>query len=353
MEKRDSIKEALNYASLHSNKRVILNVRSEVIQNARKLGIIEDIDLIRKNGVNLIIVHDNPMAEPQKWYKLKTFVQEIDPKNRKLLLNTLNLNLIPVIRYNEETNGKIGIDKASALIANDLKAEKIVFITERDGLFDEQNKLIREISVREAENLLNRNNFITGRMKKILESSIFACDHNVDRVHIISGFRSGSLLEELYTCEGIGTMVYERKGYHDIRWASEKDTQNILYVIEKSVGGSTDFNQIENNIHNFIVFTVDKKIYGCCQILEKKQQSALEISCFTVSNEFNEAEVMQEMLNFIISYAQKREINYLFIVLQHNSVTLGLYPWFSDLGFRKGELSNGKQIKKGWMCKIS
>ncbi len=133
--------------------------------------------------------------------------------NTDLLSLLLDANYLPVVSsLGADANGSvfnINADTIAAAIAVQLKAEKLVLLSDVNGIYldpnDETSKLSR-LSVRDAENLIESGK-ATGGMIPKLESLIKILENGVKTAHIISGNERNALLSEVFTDEGTGTML--------------------------------------------------------------------------------------------------------------------------------------------------
>ncbi len=132
--------------------------------------------------------------------------------NTDLLSLLLDANYLPVVSsLGADADGSvfnINADTIAAAIAVQLKAEKLVLLSDVNGIYldpnDETSKL-SHLSVREAENLIETGK-ATGGMIPKLESLIKILENGVKSAHIISGNARNALLSEVFTNEGTGTM---------------------------------------------------------------------------------------------------------------------------------------------------
>ncbi|EHG8736661.1 acetylglutamate kinase [Campylobacter coli] len=139
------------------------------------------------------------------------FVGEIQKVNSSVLQDLLEKDFLPIIApigMDENFNTyNINADDAACAIAKALKAEKLAFLTDTAGLyenFEDKNSLISKISITQAKALVDK---IQGGMYVKLKSCIDACESGVKKVHILDGRVKHSLLLEFFTDEGIGTLV--------------------------------------------------------------------------------------------------------------------------------------------------
>jgi len=139
------------------------------------------------------------------------FVGEIKKINPEILFLLLEKNYIPVIatigvdesgaRYN------INADTVAGQLAIALKAEKLIYLTDVDGILrevEDADSIISSLKVEEARSLLESGQIQKGMIPKV-ESAIQALENAVSKVHFLNGKDVHSILLELFTDSGIGT----------------------------------------------------------------------------------------------------------------------------------------------------
>ena len=133
-------------------------------------------------------------------------VVKVDPS---LLLNLISDKFIPVISpIGVDSKGdslNINADVVASEIAAVLKCEKLIFMTDTDGVM-KKSKLIPNVSIGEISKLI-KNQTITGGMIPKIESAKLAIKKNVKSAHIINGTSPHSLLLEVFTEKGVGTAI--------------------------------------------------------------------------------------------------------------------------------------------------
>ncbi|HIQ49107.1 MAG TPA: acetylglutamate kinase [Aquifex aeolicus] len=138
------------------------------------------------------------------------FVGEITDVNEELIHTLLEHNFIPVIApigVGEEGEAyNINADIAASEIAAELKAEKLIYLTDTQGVKDGKGNLISTLTKEEAEKLIKEGIIREGMIPKV-KSAIKAIEKGVRKVHIIDGRVKHSILLEVFTKEGIGTEV--------------------------------------------------------------------------------------------------------------------------------------------------
>jgi acetylglutamate kinase len=141
------------------------------------------------------------------------FVGNVDAVNPRILEGLLADEFIPVVAtIGADTSGQaynINADTVAAAVAEALAAEKLVYLTDVDGVcrdVDQPASLIHQATAGELESLID-SGVISGGMIPKARSCIHAVRHGVHRAHILDGRVPHVLLLEIFTDEGIGTMI--------------------------------------------------------------------------------------------------------------------------------------------------
>ncbi|EPO1980162.1 acetylglutamate kinase [Campylobacter upsaliensis] len=179
----------------------LLQINKNLVQNLECLGV-KAIGICGKDaGLLHCVKKDEDLG----------FVGEISKVKVGILNELLEKDFLPVIApvgMDENLNTyNINADDAACELAKALKAEKLVFLSDIAGLYrnyEDKNSLISKISLSEAKELLSS---LQGGMLVKLRSCIDARESGVKKVHILDGRVKHSLLLEIFTDEGIGTLV--------------------------------------------------------------------------------------------------------------------------------------------------
>ena len=141
------------------------------------------------------------------------FVGDIKKVNAEVLYDLIEKDFLPVIcpvGLDDDYNTfNINADDAACAIAKAMRAEKLAFLTDIEGVYrdpKDPSTLISELRVSEARKLMNEG-VIGGGMLPKLNSCIDAIEHGVSRVHILDGRIPHCLLLEIFTNKGIGTAI--------------------------------------------------------------------------------------------------------------------------------------------------
>ena len=187
------------------------------------------VTLVQELGVNAVGISgkDGGLLKVEKKYSNGEdigFVGEITEVNPKILYDLLEKDFLPIIcpvGMDAEYNSyNINADDAACAIAKAVKAEKLAFLTDIEGVYKDpktEDTLISELRVSEARELIG-DGFIGGGMLPKLNNCIDAIENGVSRVHILDGRIAHCLLLEIFTNRGIGTAILgdkETKFYHE------------------------------------------------------------------------------------------------------------------------------------------
>jgi acetylglutamate kinase len=137
------------------------------------------------------------------------FVGEVKYVDKKILL-TLDPSFIPVVApVSMDGDGNtlnINADLVASAIAAELEAEKLIILSDQDGLLNSKNELISSVKIGDIKTMI-KEGIIYGGMIPKANSCVEAVKHGVKKVHIINGSVPHAVLLEIFTKEGIGTQI--------------------------------------------------------------------------------------------------------------------------------------------------
>ena len=195
---------------------VLGKVNKSLVQHVEELG-------VRAIGIS---GKDGGLLKVEKKYsdgKDIGFVGEVKEVNAQILYDLLEKDFLPIVcpigLDDEFQTYNINADDAACAIARAMKAEKLAFLTDIEGVYkdpEDSSSLISELWVEEAEKLMAEG-YIGGGMLPKLQNCIDAIENGVSRVHILDGRIPHCLLLEIFTNRGIGTAILngeESRYYH-------------------------------------------------------------------------------------------------------------------------------------------
>jgi amino-acid N-acetyltransferase len=263
---------------------------------------------LRAVSTNAIIAH--PMGIIQGVDHL--FTGKVERVDTELLQNMLAQGVIPVIPpLGFDGDGKtyrVNSDNVAVAVADALKAIKLIFITPADGLLC-QGKLIRQMLVGDLETLLEKNkcDFPPDNLSKAQHAAA-ACRAGVQRVHVINGRVDEGLLAEVFSNEGIGTLIYANE-YQQIRPAKKKDVRHILKLTKDSVAteelAKRTRTTIEKYLSDYYLFEIDKNPVACVALHTFSDQKKGELACLYVSPSHENQGIGRKLIQFVENKARE------------------------------------------------
>lgn len=214
--------------------------------------------------------------------------------DRESIEACLEKQLIPVISpLGYDHSGKtlrVNSDTLAVEIALALSAKKIIFATTLDGI-QTTGSLVRQMTVSQAEDFMRDSTEKSNDSLSRLESSklshaTMACEKGIERVHIINGTTEEGLLAEVFSTEGIGTLVYA-DSYQSIRQANDGDVTFIHSLLED--GSSDDeliarrYEEISRLIDQHFVAEIDGNLVGCVAMHVYPPTESAELASFVVA----------------------------------------------------------------------
>ena len=221
----------------------------------------------------------------------------------------------------------------SAAIA--LDADKLIFLMDSAGVHNIRGELLREMTALKARNLLRQaqnagDQAISEDESYYLPAAIRACDHGVARTHLISRHVDGAILQELFTHDGIGTMITEMP-LETLREAEIGDVGGILQLIEpleaEGVLVRRGRERLEMEIGHFFVMEHDGLIIGCAALYPFTDERKAELACMAVHPSFRGGGRGERLLHYSEEQALKRGIHSLFVLTTRTA------HWFLERGF--------------------
>ncbi|MDB6023771.1 MAG: argA [Pedosphaera sp.] len=261
---------------------------------------------LRAASSNAIIAH--PLGIIQGMDHL--FTGKVERVDVELLQTLLAQGIIPVIPpLGFDGDGKtyrVNSDSVAVAVADALKATKLIFITTQDGLIH-QGQLIRHMIVADLNALLAKQGFAPEMFSKARHAAA-ACNAGVQRVHVINGHVDEGLLAEVFSNEGIGTLIYANE-YQQIRAAKKKDIRSIQMLTKNSVENAELVKRtrtvIEKQLNDYYIFEIDKNPVACVALHSYPEVNKGELACLYVSPSHENQGIGQKMIQFVETKARE------------------------------------------------
>lgn len=258
-------------------------------------------------------------------------VRRVDVAGIEKLLDLGHIVLLPPLGYSPTGDAfNLSYEDVGGQVATALQAEKLIMLTENQGLPEDDGSLIRELTARQATERLSAGK-VGGHDGDLLKAACEACVKGVRRAHIISYVQDGALLEELFTRDGSGTLV-SGDNYEQIRQARVEDIGGILGLIEplenQGVLVRRSRDMLETEISRYVVAERDGTIVGCAALHHYPEEGAGELSCFAVDQAYRRAGRGDDILAMVEKLARGQGIQRLF------ALTTQTEHWFRERGFK-------------------
>lgn len=229
------------------------------------------------------------------------------------------------------TNSDVATHVASAI-----KADKLLAFVQGNGLNDEDGNLIRQLSLPECkEYLAEHGEHMNYDLQQALSACYLSCLQGVQRAQLISYETDGALLTELFTRDGVGTMIYSGK-YEQLRTASIDDVAGILELIrpleEQGILVRRSRELLETEINKFHVMDKDGSIIACAALYPYGDMA--ELSCVATHPEYRNGGRAAALLEQMEEQARKQKIKQLFLLTTQTA------HWFIEQGFVQGKLED-------------
>src|SRR6516162_7510774 len=228
-----------------------------------------------------------------------------------LLQGLLERDVIPVIPPlgcdGEGHTYRLNSDAVAVEVAKSLHAVKLIYLTTFAGI-ESEGGLVRQLTVEEAYELLRQHpaRMSTREISK-LEQSARAARDGVPRVHIIDGRVEEGLLAEVFSNEGIGTLVHAND-YQAIRKAHKRDARAIFSLIKPGMESDELLRRtradIERQIENFYVFEVDRNPAACAALHFYQPEGKAELACVCVDPKYENQGIGGRLMQFVESQAR-------------------------------------------------
>jgi amino-acid N-acetyltransferase len=240
------------------------------------------------------------------------FTGKVERVDTELLQPLLNQGIVPVVSpIAFSSDGKAyraNSDSVAVAVAAALNAVKLIFITSQDGL-RYNDELIRHMVVTDLQKLLQSGSsgFQPDMVSKARHAAA-ACAAGVPRVHIVNGREDEALLAEVFSNEGIGTLIYANE-YEQIRPARKKDIRAIQQLTKKAVEAEELIRrtraEIERNLADYYIFEIDKNPVACVALHVYPEQHAGELASLYVDPSHENQGIGRKLVRFVEDKARE------------------------------------------------
>ncbi len=236
-------------------------------------------------------------------------VERIDTEFIQTLLNQGIVPVVPPLGFDGEGRTyRVNSDSVALSVAAALKAAKLIFITAQDGL-RHNGQLIRQMLVDDLQKLVqSAAGGFTPEMFSRASHTVAAFAAGVQRVHIINGREDEGLLAEVFSNEGIGTLIYANE-YEQIRPALKKDIRAIQRLTKKAVEAEElvrrTRGEIEKNLGDYYIFEIDRNPVACVALHVYPPQQKGELASLFVDPAHENQGIGRKLIHFVENKARE------------------------------------------------
>lgn len=242
------------------------------------------------------------------------FTGKADQIDQSFLTHLISKNIIPIIQpIGFDRNGhtlRINSDQLAVDIAIALQATKILFLTNESGMVA-KGELARQIPLVELEELLSSpdRESLTPSLKSKAVHALRGIKADISRIHILDGRIHDGLICEVFSNEGVGTLIYGNE-YQQIRKAKRDEVSLIYHLTRSGVAREElvdrSMSAIEEKIDKFYVYEVDGNIMACILLDSFEEDPSIrEISSLFVHPLYQRQGIGRKLVHFACHIAQQ------------------------------------------------
>lgn len=271
-------------------------------------------------------------------YQFTGEIRSIASKEIQQQLDENNIVLLTPLGYSK-TGDTFNLSSADVAMhtACALQSEKLIFMLNKFKSPGNKKQSDNHYNVNEARELVKKLTKSQQQLKRYLDIAIQACLENVKRVHLVNASKPGALLEELYTLDGVATLI-TAETYDEIRAATLDDVGGILELIQPLVNDgalvSRSREQLELQINSFNIIKRDGMVLACGALHIFPDENAAEIACLAVHPEYQSNGRGKKMLDHLEKDAYEAGLNKLFVLTTQTA------HWFREHGFKSTNIES-------------
>ncbi len=237
---------------------------------------------------------------------------KVEKIEKEFLMTLLDNGVIPVVAPlgfdGEGATYRVNSDSVASALASALGAAKLIYVTNQQGLLF-GDEVIRQVQSADLQTQLveQENQFDLRQVSKV-RCALSACEAGVPRVHVISGGEQEGLLAEVFSNEGIGTLIYVNE-YQQVRPATRKDIPSILgfasFSMENEEIVTRTYESIEDCIEDFFIYEIDSNPVACVALHKFENEHCGELACLCVSASHENRGIGSKLMKFIEQEAKR------------------------------------------------
>ena len=267
-------------------------------------------------------------------------VDRVDGAMIQALIDQGFVPVLPPLGY-ERTGRPLRLNSAAVAVevASALRAGKLLFVG--TGVVETAGgERIRQLSMEEARTLSGKsgNEETESSRVLLLRLAARACEAGVQRVHFLDGRTDEALLGEVFSIDGVGTMIYG-DAYQAVRPAKKADIEAIIRMVRTAVADeeivARSRQEMRANIEDYFVLETDGQMVGTVSVHPWMDQRMAEVGCLYVRKTHEGMGYGRRLVQFAEKRAQELQMKSIF------ALSTQAYNYFSNkLGFEPGTPEN-------------
>ncbi|MFW1752870.1 amino-acid N-acetyltransferase [Acinetobacter wanghuae] len=275
-------------------------------------------------------------------FQLTGEVRSVDTDAIQRHLDNHNIVLLGPSGYS--TTGEVFnllTEEVATKTAISIQADKLIFLGEQPGLFNQHQDMLREISSQQLDQYIEQYQQQQPQWVMLLRAAQTASMKGINRVHLLSYAHDGALVEELFTRDGCGTMITDAH-YEEVRMANIQDVRGLISLLrpleQQGILVYRSRERLESEIEQFAVIERDGMILACAALYPipttGDELSSAEIACVAVHPSYRKSNRGSQILHYLEEKARSLGIQQLFILTTRTA------HWFLEHGFEQASVDD-------------
>ena len=385
----DWFRNTAPYINTHRGTTVVVGLRAGAVSQDNFINVVHDLALMQSLGMRLVVIHEHaylnnaPLPQEAMGPMLAEIASERSQIERMFSMGLPNSPLhnaklrvisgnfvtarpagvlkgvdhgaLGVVRHVDVAGMSHALDGAAIcllsavahspagdvfavnalelmqVVARSLAAEKLIVMSEHEGVMTEDGSLIRQLTVDAARNYMTH---AADGMDNNIALACKACGDGVPRVHLVSYACDGGLIKELYTHDGAGTLISSDE-YEQMVAAQGHDLAGILELVrplqQEGVLVERTNEQVAADLQHFTVITKDSRVIACAALYPNTADAIGEIACVATHPDYRDSGHGERLIEKLVETARELHLKQVYVRTTQTG------HWFRELGFQPVE----------------
>lgn len=311
-----NVRSVLEYVPYFRGRLFVLHVCRPLLEAEELVDALLDADALHEIGVRLVLVAEGDDAhmltrragECEMHAAEAEFPLTAGERSIRRVSEIVERRQVAIV-----ASGSIGrFDEGSVSLAVSLGASKYICL-QTDEVPCRQGQPIFAILESEVDACTDCSH------PQELQAAAAVCRRGIPRVHLLDGMHRGVLLDEIFSEEGVGTMVHT-DSYREIRPLKEDDIPELLSMIARCMADERllhrDYESIRDHLSSYYVYTLDDTIVGCVALYPFAEEQCAELGCLFIKESYEGHGYGRAMCRFVEEEARRRGYRWIFALSQ-------------------------------------